>query len=114
MNTLSLKHSLVHFIILSVPVVLLKLKAFCESHCTPGAEFTVHTLQSTSRTIQKIMRYKSVLLGHPDCSLKIYMCTICEIACCISKKHCSVSLSTLKVLLLVLPIGVCQIFVDFS
>lgn len=104
-------HSLVRFIILSVPVVLLKLKTFCESRCTPGAEFTVRTLQSTSRTVQKIMLYKSFVLGHLDCSLKkVCVSTTCEIACCISKQYCSISLNTLKVFLLVLPICVCQIF----
>lgn len=70
MNTQSLKHTVWY-----VPLYYL-FQLYCWSwkpfvcHRTPGAEFTVCTLQNTSRTVWKIMRYKRFVLGHLDCSFK--------------------------------------------
>lgn len=87
-------HSLVHFITLSVPVVLLKLKNFFVTQCTRGS---IHT----SKHKQKCMKnhvIQSFVLRHLDLSVKnVLIGTTCEIAHCISKQYCSINLNTFKV-----------------
>lgn len=104
-------HSLVHFIILSVPVALLKLKTFCENLMpyTGGwihSPYTPKHKQNCTKNhaIQQVWSRASRL------QFKKCVSTTYEIVCCISKQYCNISLNTLKVFLLVLPICECQIF----
>lgn len=89
-----------------------------KSHHIPGAEFAVLIFQHKQNCIKK-SQYHCFVIVHQDCSLKIYVNTICEIAyyisilLCISIQYCSISLNTSKVFILVLPVHICQIFCRF-
>lgn len=91
------------------------------SSCTAEAENLLWVTEHQGPNSQAVYSRAQAELYEKSCdakalfcgiynAVKIYKSSTCEIACCVSKQYCSISLNTLIVFLLVLPICVCRYF----